>query len=225
VERSTVATSGTSVNTVATTRGSLRERAGAVYAQSGWSGVWFGALAVTAYRRLTIVERRLDLRIENLEESQPIDTRLLGPADEDEFNALRRDAPPGQFRERLDRGEICVGAWSEGRLAASGWLVIARAPIPYLGTELALGSAHAWAYGGFTDPALRSLGIGTARLTRLLEEASALGAERVSAALLPENRAAVAPFRRTGWSTVGAIRAFRASRSWTVFARTPALDG
>jgi GNAT superfamily N-acetyltransferase len=220
-----VTTATSSGRGIATAPGSLRERVRAVYAQSGWTGVWFGALAVTAYRRLMIVERRLDHPIADPQESQPIATRTLEAADEDAFNALRRDASQGLFRERLDRGETCVGAWYEGRLAAAGWLVIARAPIPYLGTELALAPPNAWAYDGFTNPDLRSLGIGTARLTCLLNEASARGARRVSAALLPENRAAAATFRQTGWRTVGAIRALRTSRSsWTVLSPTPMLD-
>jgi GNAT superfamily N-acetyltransferase len=202
------------------------DRARRVREESGWRGLWFGALAITAYRRLTLIERGLDRPVEPARPAMPLDTGALGPSHEGAYHALRPESPPGLFRQRLDLGEVCIGAWSDGRLLAAGWLVSDRAPVPYLGKELPLESEDAWSYDGFTHPALRRRGIGTARLARLLEEASALGARRVLAAVLPENRDAFGPTDRTGWRPIATVRAVRLRpESWTILSPRFARDG
>lgn len=193
------------------------ERARRVHAESGWRGLWFGALALTAYRRVTLIERCLDRPVEPAHPAIPVDTGVLAASDEGAYNALRPESPPGVFRRRLELGEVCMGSWHDGRLLAAGWLVMARAPVPYLGLELPLGREDAWSYDGFTHPELRRRGIGTARLAGLLREASALGARRVLAAVLPENRDAFGPTTRTGWRTIATVRAVRVRPGpWTI---------
>jgi GNAT superfamily N-acetyltransferase len=202
------------------------ERARRVHAESGWRGLLFGALAVTAYRRVTLIERCLDRPVEPAHPRIPVDTGALAPSDEGAYNALRPESPRGRFRQRLELGEVCIGSWHEGRLLAAGWLVMDRAPVPYLGLELPLGRDDAWSYDGFTQPELRRRGIGTARLAGLLQEASARGARRVLAAVLPENRDAFGPTNRTGWRTIATVRAVRMRPgSWTIVAPRPPLNG
>ena len=202
------------------------ERARRVHAESGWRGLWFGALALTAYRRVTLIERCLDRPVEPAHPAIPVDTGALAPSDEGAYNALRPQSPPGLFRQRLELEEVCIGAWHDGRLLAAGWLVMDRAPVPYLGLELPLGRKDAWSYDGFTHPELRRRGIGTARLAGLLQEASALGARRVLAAVLPENHDAFGPTTRTGWRTIATVRAVRVRPwSWTIIPPRPTRNG
>ena len=55
----------------------------------------------------------------------------------------------------------------------------------------------------FVDPAFRRKGVGRALATRLLEEAKAMGIDRVDLEILPSNAVAVAFWKSMGFGTVG----------------------
>ena len=180
-----------------------------MHRDSGWRGIWFGAMAMTSYRWLALLERSLADPIVAPRGGSGMTVRILDAADADRYAALRPDTAPRVFADRLDRSEVCVGTFEHERLVAAGWLTLGHGPVPYLGHELALSEGVAWSYDGFTLPALRGRSVGTVRLAALLEAAEERGAQSILAAILPENRSAFGPVARTGWRRVGTLRAVR----------------
>ncbi len=150
---------------------------------------WIALLArARIYRRLLLVELALDET--PVERPAPgLEVRLLGAGDVAAYVAYRADPGAEEVGARLGRGELCAGAWREGRLISAVWAARGRAHIAYLDRELALGPDEAYAYESFTARAERGRDIASYRsnlIRRMLREA---GVRRLVAAILPETPA------------------------------------
>jgi len=182
-------------------------RAARVYREKGPGGVWFGALSLVGYRRLLLLERRLDEPIPRLAARVEAEIRPLRPEDEGEFARLGH-GDVETFARRLALGHRCWGAWVAGRLRHFAWLACGEARVEYLRCRVLLDEGVVYAYHAYTDPACRALGLSAARqslcLTRLRDE----GLTLALAAILPDNPSSLPPCIKVGYRRVGVARAF-----------------
>lgn len=191
-------------------------RAARVYREKGLGGVWFGALSRVGYRRLVLLERRLDEPTPSRPPRTDAEIRPLQPADEAAFEALGQ-CDPGVFRHRLGLGHQCWGAWVSKRLRHVAWLASGQAWVEYLRCRLSLDDGVLYAYNAYTDPAYRTLGLSAARQSVWLPVLRRQGHKLVLAAILPDNPAALPPCLKVGYRRIGVVRAIGAGRRPRVF--------
>jgi len=159
------------------------------------------AAVARVYRRLMLLEHRLDEPIVDLPLPAGLAVRQLDLEDLGAYCAFRPDQDPAAIRQRLAAGEWAFAAWEGGRIVTAGWTSPRRAAIEYLGGEMALAPDEGYSYDLFTASAFRGHGLAAAARIPALRHARDHGCRRLFSALLPENL--------PGWSTPAAI-GFRA---------------
>ncbi len=175
-----------------------------VHREKGLAGVWFGALARAGYRRLAVLERRFDEPLVAFRPRVEAEIRQLRRDDEGAVTAL--DQTPGNvFRERLDRGHQCWGAWCGGALRHVEWLAFADACVEYLGIRLLLDADAVYVYRAFTDVSFRGMGFTPATQTACLPTLRRQGFRLAICAVLPENPWAFSPWLKVGYRRIGVL--------------------
>ena len=168
--------------------------------------IWFRALArLGVYRRLLLIERRLDQPIPDLPLPASIAMRLLGPDDIPAYLAFRPDQRAEEIAERLARGHWCLAAWRDGRVVSAAWGAPGRAPLEYLDWDLPLAPDEAYSYDLYTAPAARGRGMTPATRAPHLLLARDRGYRRLLATLLPENRRALRTPEQLGYRVIGRL--------------------
>jgi len=97
--------------------------------------LWFRILGEIAYRRVAVLECRLDGELPEVAARVPVRIALLTPADLEAFSRLRRDLEPSTIRSRLDQGHQCFIVWHEGEIVHAGWAATRQAWVEYLGAN------------------------------------------------------------------------------------------
>ncbi len=193
-------------------------RARGVYREKGVAGLWFGTLSKAGYRRLVLLEKRLDEPTPQWSPGVEAKIRPLLPADETAFEALAQ-CQPGAFRHRLGLGHQCWGAWVSGQLRHFAWLARGEAWVEYLRCRLSLDDGVLYSYNAYTDPGYRELGLSAARQSACLPSLRAQGQRAVLAAVLPDNPWGLPNCLKLGYRGIGIVRAIGLGpRPW-VFAR------
>jgi SAM-dependent methyltransferase/GNAT superfamily N-acetyltransferase len=178
----------------------------------GARALCFSILADTVYRRLVLMDRRLDQPIPDVAVSAPIVVELLGPAHVDEYRCLRADIEPAEFRRRLALGHWCFAVRHGDRLVHAGWAAAHHARIDFLDTELTLAPGEVYQYDSFTAPDARGRGFAVARLTAMARHLQDAGYRRLIAAVVPENTVAFRPLQKAGYRIFGLMGVVRVGR-------------
>jgi hypothetical protein len=176
--------------------------------------VLFGALAHTVYRRLEWLELPLTVDRPVLEARVPLEFGFLEVGHAHEIAALRLEIDASEARERFARGDRCFGSRCDGELVSITWISTAVARIDYLGLALRLPPGTAYQYDRWTQPARRGLRIAPASGSHLQRALEGEGFGILAAAVLAENRAAMAnalrvglrPAATIGWVGIGPLR-------------------
>ena len=177
-----------------------------VYREKGPGGVWFGVLSKAGYRRLVLLERRLDEPVADRALHTEVRIRRLAPGDETAFAALGQgDAEV--FQQRMEQGHECWGAWCAGGLRHVAWIGFHEVRVEYLACRLLLEDRHAYVYRAYTEPAYRRLGLGPAAHSVCLASLQRRGFERSLAAVLPDNPWAYPPWLAVGYRRIAVVRA------------------
>ena len=166
---------------------------------------WFKALAATAYRRVVVMECRLDAPIVQMTARAPVIVGLLTEADVDEYATFRPDADAAEIRRRLVAGHRCFVARHEGRIVHAGWAATREAWIEFLGRPFPLEPGDVYQFDSYTAPAFRGLDLATARVTWMARFLRDAGFRRLLAVVWPENRAAFRPLEKAGYRAVGTM--------------------
>jgi GNAT superfamily N-acetyltransferase len=174
-----------------------------------------GLAKARVYRRLMLLERRLDEPIVELPLPDGIVVRRIEREHLDAYQAFRSGPDGAEGARRLDEGQWGFAAWYDGRIVGAGWTSSGRASIPYLDWELALAADEAYSHDVFTAPEFRGRGLAPAARIDLLRYARERGCRRILSALLPENTSgwrmpALIGFRPIGW--IGYVGAGRRRR-------------
>jgi GNAT superfamily N-acetyltransferase len=177
------------------------ERGGSVPARL--QRLWFATCGRIAYRRLVLLERRLDEPIVDVAALVPVEIGLLERAEIADHARLVPGTDPVDIRARLEAGQWCFVARLQGRLVCARWAATGRIRVDYLACDLDLAADEAYSYGLYTDPAFRGHGVSPAASVAMLRHLRAAGFRRVVAAILPENRASLRSVAKTGYRPYG----------------------
>jgi GNAT superfamily N-acetyltransferase len=131
----------------------------------------------------------------------------VGPAAVAELAQAMGRAEPALVQHRLDAGRRCYAAWTQGCLAAYGWVSFAEESVGELGLRLRLLSDEAYVWDCATLPDYRRQGLYAALLGYITQ---ALRAEGVSGFWIGAdagNEPSQAGFARAGFTAVGDLLA------------------
>ena len=187
----------------------------------GVAELWWRGLAVTAFRRLTVVVRDRDAPAPRTA-AGGIDVAPI--EDPGVYRTLRPDTPEGEVRRRLDAGHACVGAWAAGRLIAARWMSRGIAEMPYLDLAFSLPPQVAYWYDSYTDPAFRGRGAHHAIDAAATEWMRDHRLTVQLSTVLPENLGGVRLVARTSSRRIGWVGCLRGPRGVRVPVRRVA-DG
>lgn len=104
---------------------------------------------------------------------------------------------PDKVRAALARGDVCAGAYDEGRLAGYCWF--AYSPLPHLdGVWVSFGDEVGWTYKSLVRPSHRGRGIAPALYDFADRLGRQRGRKRAVICVESHNRASIAAARRSG---------------------------
>ena len=171
--------------------------------------LFFGALAVTFYRRLIVYETRLDRPQVGPDPGFPVELGVVSEEELEDYCRLRPDTSRDEVRRRLERGDRCFAVRRGGELLSVRWLSASRADLPYLGLSFALGPDLVFAYDAYTDPGARGARLGTLGGAYMSEQARREGSRALLSTALPENEGGRTLLARRGSRPVGTIHCLR----------------
>lgn len=170
------------------------------------------ALTATIYRRVVVMERRLDHTLPEVAARVPARVALLTLGDLEPYVRLRPDAEATAARQRLAQGHQCFAIWHEGQIVHAGWAATRDAWVDYLGCAFPLGAGDVYQFDSFTAPAFRGLDLAGARIAWMARHLRASGFRRLFAVVWPENIAGFRPLEKMGYRRCGWLRVVRLGR-------------
>jgi RimJ/RimL family protein N-acetyltransferase len=174
--------------------------------------LWFRSNGQTLYRRVVVMECRLDRPLPEVTPRLPTRIALLTVADLEGYARFRPDQEPATIRRRLDQGHRCFAAWHEDRIVHAGWAATRAAWIEYLGCEFPLGPGDVYQFDSYTAPEFRGLDLAAARVAWMARFFRDTGFRRLLAVVWPENRRAFRPLEKVGYRRSGWMRVLRLGR-------------
>jgi len=173
--------------------------------QRGPVNLWFRILGEIAYRRVVVLECRLDGELPEVVARVPVRIALLTAADLEHFGRFRPDLEPSIVRRRLEQGHQCFGVWHAGEIVHAGWAATRQAWVEYLRCEFPLDAGDVYQYDSFTTPAFRGLDLAGARVAWMARFFRDAQARRLLAVVWPENTAAFRPLEKAGYRRCGRL--------------------
>lgn len=195
------------IDVVASVAGSsgptFADRVAQAYAGSGARGLWFGALGRVAYRRLLVLERRLD--DDRAEPRQPGGgaLRVVELHDAHAYRRLRPDQPVEEFARRRAAGALCFAAVDGDRVVGATWAQRGGGWCAYLEREIGLPDDEVYLFDTLVDACRRGARIAPAIALAQVDALRARGVVRLVATVLPENRASLRARARSGFRICG----------------------
>lgn len=150
-----------------------------------------------------MLERALDEPPPRLERSIATEVGLV--EDAPLYRTLRPDTSEDAFRARVATGALCFGAHVSGRLTSVTWARAGGGRISYLDRNLVLSPGDVYLFDTFTRADQRGARLAPAAAAAQIEHFRGAGKERITALVLPENRASLRARARTGFRVSGVI--------------------
>jgi len=171
-------------------RNATTSRIAQILHDGGPTALFWKVLGELCYRRIHLFVDDLEAPLDAPGARIPLDYGLLEPSRIDDYLSLAPKAARAEISRRLAAGHECVTATQSGRLVGYCWSGARRAPVDYLGVDIALKPGWFYGYELHVDPSMRrqrvSVGILVAR-RRILRE---LGHRFEVTAVMPENKPA-----------------------------------
>jgi len=193
----------------------LWRRAGEILREGGPAGLLFLVLGDLGYRRVLILERRVEDAI------APIDSRT--PVEFDELDVTEIDAYLGfydgdtreEVEARFARGDTCYVARDAGQIVCSSWVARATQLIRFLDFRYEIPPSEVYLYDSYTAAGFRGRSVAPALGVYVLEDLRRLGVKRATLVVVPENTANRRARAKTGFRVCGRITRLRiAGRTW-----------
>jgi GNAT superfamily N-acetyltransferase len=192
--------------------GNVFWRALRVLRDEGWTSFYFKLLAEIGYRRMVIVEHRLDDPIPEFTPRLQVRNDVLKPSELDAYLAFRPDSERREIIDRLEAGDRCFVAWREGEIVSACWAATRPVRIQFLDCDSEFARGDAYIYDKFTAPAHRGQRLGNAVRVHQLRDLRAAGFCRAVGAIVPENRVSMHESVSNGFRPVGMIRRIKIGR-------------
>jgi hypothetical protein len=189
--------------------GDALRRAITVLRDEGFASFWFKLIGELGYRRMLVVEYRLDDPIPEFTARLAVRNDLLKERDVDAYLAFRPESDRLEIMNRLRSRQLCFVAWDAGRIVSACWTAVRPIRIEYLGCETELADGDAYLYDKFTCPAFRGHRIANAVRVYQLRYLREAGYRRAIGALVPENKTSMRENARGGFRPVGVIGRFK----------------
>jgi GNAT superfamily N-acetyltransferase len=164
------------------------------------------------YRRLLLLERSLVQPVPEIPASVPLDFGRLDRSEIGKYLTFHPGEGHTEIERRLDRGDVCFLAHSQGRIVGAVWATRDCPFVRYLHTELTIAPDEVYFYDRYTAPDLRGRGIAPALdryvfdLNRdALDFDRAPRVRRAIVAIIPENRASLRARAKTGFHVFGRV--------------------
>ena len=204
------------------TLGSAVGRAREVMREQGPKALWFKLLGETTYRRLIVFEFKLDQPIPAAPVRSAVEFDFLRPDQIDDHLRLLPRTDPQVVLERLQQGDRCLVARTDGRIAHLRWSSTTSVLIDVLGCVFTLSPGTELGYGTFTDPDFRRHGFARAVRVEMLHRLRAEGLARSLAIVEPENTPSLVLNETFGCRPIGLIGRVGAGSARYCFCRTNA---
>lgn len=177
--------------------------------------VWFGILGATVYRRLLVLERRLDTPAPDVGASHTLRVILLD--DEQRYHELRPDQPRGELAQRRASGALCFAAVENERVLGATWARSGGGPCAYLDLDVQVAPDEIYLFDTFVLPSQRGRRVAPAIAAAQIDYFRTHGARRIISTVLPENAASLRARARSGYVVCGWTGWIRlGSRRWTL---------
>jgi SAM-dependent methyltransferase len=187
-------------------------RAVTIARDEGLRSLWFKILGETGYRRLLVMELRLDEPLADVPLRVPAVIEPLRGSDVGDYVAFRPDTDPAEVRRRVAAGHLCFVARCQGRIVHACWAATGLAWVDYLAREVPLAPDEVYHYDSFTAPDLRGRNLSSARVTVAARHFRAAGYRRLVAVVVPESSRARRPLEKAGYRVVGRVGYIRLAR-------------
>jgi RimJ/RimL family protein N-acetyltransferase len=171
-------------------------------------------LGETVYRRVVVMECRLDRSLPEVTPRVAARIGLLTAAEQECYARFRPDQEPTTICRRLEQGHRCFAAWHEGQIVHTGWAATAEAWVEYLGCAFPLEPGDVYQFDSYTAPEFRGLDLATARVAWMARFFRDAGSRRLLAVVWPENTSAFRPLEKAGYRRCGWLRVLRLRRRW-----------
>lgn len=180
------------------TSSKILQRTAEVLRDEGIKSLWFKVLGETVYRRVALMERRVDEPIAEMTPSVPLTVNLLTEAEVDEYLAFRPEANSAEIRRRLQSKHWCFVARHEGRMVYVCWAATHRIRIDYLAREIQLATDEVYVYETFIASEFRGRNVAAVPYTQMLRYFRDAGYQRVVTVIVPENTPALRLAQKVG---------------------------
>ena len=184
---------------------SLPARVADALREGGVRELWWRALGVTVYRRLTLYLRDVDAP----HDPGPAEVVVRELDDVDAYLAARPRPARAEVERRLARGHVCGLAWLGDEVVGTRWLSFGVAEIDYLDLAVEIRRDLGYVYDVWTRPDLRRSGVNRSLSTWSADLIRERGGGYSFSAILRENRGGsripgTLPMRPAG--TLGCLR-------------------
>jgi len=184
----------------------LGARVAQAYASGGVRNLWFSALGRVVYRRLLVLERRLDEHATAPPEREAgAGVRVVELDDAHAYRRLRPEQPLGEFVRRRAAGALCFAALDGDRVVGATWAQRGGGWCAYLEREIRLADDEVYLFDTLVDPRHRGARIAPAIALAQVGALRRRGVVRLVATVLPENRASLRARARSGFRLCGRI--------------------
>ncbi len=147
------------------------------------------ALPGLGYHRLIVFESSMQQLVEPPRAAIPLEFAFLGPGDLDALVTHRPDLPRSELERRLECGERCFAALSDGVVVGTTWAHRRNVTFPDLGHVLVVPEDAVYVYDAFVTPSRRGLRIGAESGQTLKNTLAAEGWRRLFFVVMAFNRA------------------------------------
>lgn len=181
----------------------VRDGARRAFASGGLRGVWLGVLGTAVYRRLLVLERRLEQPPPDVGDGPAL--RVIVLEDEVAYRALRPDQNPEQFARRRAEGAVCFAAVAGDRVVGATWARPGGGWCDYLERPVQLPDDEVYLFDTMVAPAWRGRRVAACIASDQIRWYGERGMSRLVAVVLPENAASRRARARTGFVVCGRI--------------------
>lgn len=161
------------------------------------------------FRRVLLLERRLDAPIPDVAPAVAVEFVLLGEGDVGDYLALRPDADHARVAAQLASGWSCYALKHGGRIVSACW----RADPPYWSSYLErvmpVGEGDAYLTDAWTDAGYRGQALAQVLCLHQLRHLRAAGYRRALRGTVPENRSALRAHAKSGFHPIEVLGRIR----------------